>query len=126
MPNHELLLRPLQQREALRSSSLEGTYATPEELLLFQVDPQELASRDGELSAVIEVANYAKAMRRGQALLNELPISLRLIRVLHEELLSGVRGHKKAPGEFRRTQVQIGVNGRFIPPPANELTFVPR
>jgi Fic family protein len=54
-------------------------------------------------------------------LLDTLPLSLRLIREMHRELLTGVRGRDRAPGEFRRTQVQIGSDRRYVPPPAQEL-----
>lgn len=122
MPNHQLLLRPLQGREALRSSSLEGTYATPEELLAYQIDPREPSSRDDPVNSWREVLNYNKALDLGTKLLQEgLPLSLRLIRQVHEQLLSGVRGENRTPGEFRCRQVQIGVEARFVPPPPQEM-----
>lgn len=117
MPNYELFLRPLQQREALKSSSLEGTYATPEELLLFEIDPREPKSSKDPVNSWKEVSNYSRSLRLGQDLLKDLPISLRLIKELHNELLSGVRGNNKNPGNFRKTQVHIGSDRRFIPPP---------
>lgn len=122
LTNPRLLFVPLQQREALRSSSMEGTYATPEELLLYQIDPRDPASQDDEVNAWREVFNYGKALQLGMNLLEEgLPISLRLIRELHAALLGGVRGQDKRPGEFRDYQVQIGVGARFVPPPATRL-----
>ena len=122
MPNHNLLLRPLQQREALRSSSMEGTYATPEELLLYQAEPREPRSSDDRVNAWREVFNYGQALTAGKEILDEgYPLSLQLIRTLHAELLRGVRGEEKAPGEFRQRQVQVGAGGRFIPPPAHYL-----
>lgn len=117
MPNYELFLRPLQQREALKSSSLEGTYATPEQLLLFEIEPREPKSSKDPVNSWKEVSNYSQALRTGQDLLADLPISLRLIKELHKELLRGVRGENKNPGNFRRTQVHIGSDRRFIPPP---------
>lgn len=120
MPNYELLLKPLQQREALKSSSLEGTYATPEQLLLFEIDPKEPKSPHDRINAWKEVYNYNKALRLGQKLISEIPVSLRLIRELHKELLTGVRGYQRDPGNFRRTQVHIGSDRRFIPPPPRE------
>lgn len=84
MPNHQLLLVPLQQREALHSSSMEGTYATPEELLLYQMDPRDPSSEQDRVNDWREVFNYGKALQLGVNLLNEgLPLSLRLIRELH-------------------------------------------
>ena len=121
MPNYELFLRPLQQREALKSSSLEGTYATPEQLLLFEIKPREPKSSKDPVNSWKEVSNYSQALRLGQNLLKDLPISLRLIKELHNKLLRGVRGDNKNPGNFRKTQVHIGSDRRFIPPPPNEI-----
>ncbi|HEX2833522.1 MAG TPA: Fic family protein [Thermoanaerobaculia bacterium] len=121
VPDPELLLRPLQQREALRSSSLEGTYASPEELLLFEMNPREPTSPGERSNDWLEVANYAAAVRHGTKRLDTLPLSLRLIREMHEQLLRGVRGRDRAPGEFRRTQVHIGQDRRYIPPPPYEM-----
>ena len=120
MPNYELLLKPLQHREALKSSSLEGTYATPEELLLFEIEPKEPKTQHDKVNAWKEVFNYSNALRKGQKLLDELPVSLRLVKELHKELLGGVRGHQRDPGNFRRSQVHIGSDRRFIPPPPRE------
>jgi Fic family protein len=122
MPNYNLLLRPLQQREALTSSSLEGTYATPEQLFLFEIDPKEPKSANSPESSWQEVANYGKALNLGLQILDEQPISLNMIRQMHQQLLAGVRGANKAPGSFRPTQVHIGSDRRFIPPPPHEVT----
>ena len=121
MPNYNLLLRPLQRREALRSSSLEGTYATPEQLLLFEIDPREPTSASDPTSAWQEVWNYNRALELGLEILSERPLSLNLIRAMHRELLAGVRGSQRDPGNFRRSQVYIGSDRRFIPPPPNEI-----
>jgi Fic family protein len=121
VPDPTLLLRPLQQREALRSSSLEGTYASPEELLLFEMSPRESTGANDRLNDWLEVSNYAAALRLGIELLPSLPLSLRLIREIHAQLLRGVRGRDRAPGEFRRTQVHIGHDRRYVPPPVNDL-----
>jgi Fic family protein len=121
MPNYNLLLRPLQRREALTSSSLEGTYATPEQLLLFEIDPKEPQSPNDPESAWQEVRNYSRALDLGLRLLLERPLTLNLIREIHRTLLMGVRGTNKDPGNFRRTQVHIGSDRRFIPPPPNEV-----
>ena len=122
LPDPELLLRPLQNYEAIRSSSLEGTYASAEELLLYELAPTEPAGVSDRANEWREVSNYAAALRRGTALLQSLPLSLRLIRAMHDVLLTGVRGRDRAPGEFRRTQVHLGTNRRYIPPPPNELS----
>jgi Fic family protein len=121
LPNPELLLKPLEKREALRSSSLEGTYASPEDLLLFELDPQEPKSEKDPANAWREVSNYSRAIRQGMKLLNDLPFCLRLIRELHKTLLEGVRGKDKTPGDFRTRQVHIGSDRRFVPPPPNHV-----
>ena len=121
LPNPQLLLHPLQSREALRSSSLEGTYASPQELLLFELNPRTPKSERDRANDWLEVSNYGKALRQGMALLEELPLSLRLIRELHRTLLDGVRGRERSPGEFRKYQVHLGANRRYIPPPPERL-----
>lgn len=115
--NPELLLRPLQKLEALRSSSLEGTYSTPRELFLFELERTPGQNRDAQR----EVANYGQALRKAVEMLDTLPLCLRVITKMHHILLEGVRGGHKGPGEFRRNQVQIGADARFVPPPANEV-----
>lgn len=122
LPDHELLLRPLQRREAIRSSSLEGTYATPQELLLFEINPRETSSPTGRENEWREVLNYARALSEGTLLLADLPLSLRLIRRMHEVLLTGVRGRDRSPGEFRRYQVHVGSDRRYVPPSVVNLT----
>nr|WP_051021961.1 hypothetical protein [Thioflavicoccus mobilis] len=63
---------------------MEDTYATPEELLLYRMDPRNLSSDTDRVNAWREVFNYGKALRLGINLLNRgLPISLRLIREIH-------------------------------------------
>jgi Fic family protein len=121
LPDPNLLLRPLQGREALRSSALEGTYASAEELLLYDLGSYEPPTVSGRQSDWLEVHNYAAALRRGTELLDTLPLSLRLIREMHRVLLTGVRGRDSAPGDFRRNQVHLGADRRYVPPPPNEL-----
>ena len=120
LPDPQLLLRPLQNREAISSSSIEGTFVTPEQLLLFELDPREAQSASGPLADWNEVFNYSRALLHGCELLATLPLCNRLIREMHGILLAGVRGHHKNPGQFRNCQVQIGSAGRFIPPPPKE------
>ena len=118
LPNQDLLIRPLQQREALTSSSLEGTYATAEQLLLYGMDPKEPESDEDPANAWREVFNYGQALTLGREHLDEgYPISLAFIRQLHNVLVSGVRGADQTPGQFRERQVHIGSTRRFVPPP---------
>ncbi|MBM4074650.1 MAG: Fic family protein [Planctomycetes bacterium] len=115
LPNPAILLRPTEDREAIQSSALEGTFATPKELLLFEMSPPEPAADTEASNRFREVYNYRRAIQH--ATNSQLPISLRLIRELHELLMDGVRGHQKNPGKFRTIQVAIGTNRRFVPPP---------
>lgn len=119
LPNHRLLLKPLQDRESLRSSSMEGTFATPEELLLFGNQPREPQAESDPANSWKEVWNYGRALEVGGELLRARPLSTVVIKEMHRTLLSGVRGSNKRPGEFRPDQVHIGSDRRYIPPPAN-------
>lgn len=122
LPNPSLLLRPLQRREALRSSSLEGTYATPEQLLLFEAEREMVRTRGGAISEEkndhLEVYNYCEALRQGNNLLSDgRGLDLDLILTLHHILMRGVRGKDKEPGKIREKQVFVGRPPRYIPPP---------
>lgn len=116
-----VIVRPLQQREALRSSSLEGTYASPRELLLYELTPRDPTSEGDHANAWREVQNYNLALRHGAATLGERGLSFSLIGELHRLLLSDVRGRDRTPGEFRKGQVYIGASHRFTPPPVTHL-----
>lgn len=121
LPNPELLLRPLARRESQLSSQLEGTVTDPQQQALFEAQPLYPLSEADPVNAFREVYNYGRALRLGQELGRELPLSLRLVRRLHEVLMEGVRGSDRSPGEFRRTQNQIGRPARFVPPPPLHL-----
>src|SRR5262249_60024326 len=118
--NPFLVASPLLHREAIFSSRIEGTIATPEQLVLAEIETAAPRNDDA-----LEVANYLHAMRYG--LKSKLPISLRLIRELHGVLLKGVRGGQDRPGEFRDVQNYIGRPGasledaRFRPPPVRQM-----
>ncbi len=124
--NPSLLIAPLQKREALRSSSLEGTHATAKELLLFELDPRDPVSKADPANAWQEVHNHDLALRHGYDKLQDqspagLPLSLRLIKEMHGILLKGVRGSQRA-GEFRDRQVHVGSDRRYVPPPPERLS----
>lgn len=121
LPNPELILRPLQNREAQKSSSLEGTITDPHQQMLFELDPDLPQASTDRLNAFREVANYGRALRLHRLAHDPLPLSLRLIRDLHAELMAGVRGSDRNPGQFRRTQNHIGRPARFVPPPPQHL-----
>ena len=116
LPNADLLVYSSLQKEALASSTIEGTIATPEELVRFQ------ASHNTEREPVREVANYSRALDYGRGFLHDNPISLYLVRSLHETLLEGVRGDTIA-GRLKTTQNFIGGVGgdaAFTPPPPEQ------
>jgi Fic family protein len=118
LPNPQLLLRPLEDREAIQSSKLEGTYASAKELLLFAQSPRDAKSATDPANDWREVYNYREALRYGNNSLADRPVSVSLIREMHAILMQGVRGKDKNPGTFRTTPVGIGTpHYRFIPPP---------
>lgn len=122
LPDPYLLIQPMLSREAVASSRIEGSRSNLAEVYQFQLSGIARDRDDAE-----EVANHIRAMQHGLARLSQLPISLRLIREIHEVLLSGVRGHDRRPGEFRTRQVIIGgdlpgiANARYVPPPPQEM-----
>ncbi|MCC6929953.1 MAG: Fic family protein [Gemmatimonadaceae bacterium] len=121
LPNPTLLMRPLQRREALRSSSLEGTYTEPEEQVLFDLEPTIPARETDRENPLREVFNYARALQLRGSGTDRLPLSRHLIRQLHHTLMDGVRGSDQNPGQFRTRQNQIGKPARFVPPPPHQL-----
>lgn len=123
LPNPYLLVRPLQLREAVASSKIEGTQTELRQLLLFQAAEQpEDAPHD-----VREVDNYTRALAYGTSQPPDRRLSVGLMKEMHRLLMNGVRGERQHPGELRRTQVWISGDGatiheaRFVPPPPTAL-----
>jgi Fic family protein len=121
LPDKALFLYMYVRKEAVLSSQIEGTQSTLSDLLLFETE----AAAGSPIDDVREVSNYVDAMMYGLDRLNELPISLRLIREMHDRLMRGARGGTKSPGEFRTSQNWIGGtrpgNAVYVPPPVTEL-----
>jgi Fic family protein len=123
LPNPDLFVFMYVRREATLSSQIEGTQASLIDLLEYEA---EAAQPERPLD-VEEIANYVAAMNLGLRRLDELPVSLRLVREIHERLLSGVRGSERTPGDFRRSQNWIGPRGStlesatYVPPPVEEM-----
>lgn len=123
LPNPHLLIRPFVRREAVLSSRIEGTETTLSELLAAEAG----ARVDRAEADIREVRNYVEALEYGIERLSDLPLSLRLVRELHETLMRGVRGDSATPGEFRRSQNWIGPAGctlddaTYVPPPPERL-----
>ncbi len=119
LPNPDLFVFMYVRKEAVLSSQIEGTQSSLQDLLTAEA---EVLTPDNSRD-VQEVINYVKAMNYGLKRLTELPVSVRLIREIHEHLLTGTRGSRLEPGELRRTQNWIGPSGctlaeaTFVPPP---------
>lgn len=124
LPNPNLFVAMYVRREAVLSSQIEGTQSTLDDVLTYEINPN--ASHLPQ--DVEEVVNYVAAMNHGLNRLDSLPLSLRLLREIHEILMRGVRGGEKSPGEFRTSQNWIGSPGprglddaTFVPPPPDEM-----
>ena len=122
LPNPHLFVMMYVRKEAVDSSRIEGTQASLTDL----VEYESKVHRKGLPDDVAEVANYVSALNHGLSRLAEIPVSSRLIREIHSQLLHGVRGAEKRPGEFRVTQNWIGGRGSldeavFVPPPPTEV-----
>ncbi len=122
LPSPEVFLYAYVRREALLSSQIEGTQSSFADLMLFELDQAPGVPIDD----VVEVSNYVAALEHGLHRLQEgFPLCNRLIREMHEVLLSRGRGSNKSPGEFRHTQNWIGGtrpgNAHFVPPPPDEV-----
>lgn len=123
LPNPHLLMRPFIAREAVLSSKIEGTQATLGEILALNAGADVKRNPDD----LQEVQNYIRALEFGLERVEELPLSLRLIKEIHAHLMQGVRGSHATPGEFRRSQNWIGSPGctlttaKFVPPPPDCL-----
>ena len=122
----DLLVGPYLTREALASSRIEGTEASLSEVLQAEVSGVEQQKDDD----VEEVTRFLAATRLGLRLLKDLPLTERLIKQVHAELMTGVRGQEKLPGEFRRTPVWIGSptdspdTARYVPPLPEEIPAI--
>lgn len=120
IPNPAIFLSPLETKEAVLSSRIEGTITTVDEVLQYEVDLKPASIHKQE--DIIEVLNYRKATRAAKDWLRrDLPFNLSLISAIQNELMDGARGREKHPGEIRKEQVWIGPKGC----PIEEATYVP-
>lgn len=124
LPDPSLFLYMYIRKEAVLSSQIEGTQSSLSDLLLFESDQAPGVPIDD----VTEVSNYVAAMNHGLARLKDFPLSLRLLREIHAQLMDGARGSNKLPGEFRTSQNWIGGsrpgNAAFVPPPPERMMEV--
>lgn len=127
VPNPDVLLSPLTAQEAVLSSRIEGTQATLGEVLEFEAGGEANKEATPKTADIQEVLNYRAALREATRLLQDLPLSQRLLRQTHAVLMQGVRGRNKAPGEYRGVPNWIGPAGagvdaaRFVPCGADRL-----
>jgi Fic family protein len=123
LPNPHILMRPFVKREAVLSSKIEGTQASLGELLAAEAG----ATVDCSPKDLREVGNYVVALEHGIARLKDLPLCVRIVRELHEKLMTGVHDGQATPGRFRKIQNWIGKPGStpatasFVPPPPDEV-----
>lgn len=133
LDNPQLFIRPFLRTEAVMSSRIEGTRADLTDLYAFEAEQLSFDRGDEDSRAQTdrgdakEVHNYVSALEYGLTRLDDLPLVVRLLRELHEKLLTGVRGEHQRPGELRTTQNWIAPIGgdissaRYVPPPAGEV-----
>lgn len=122
LPDTQLFLYLYIRKEAVLSSQIEGTQSSLSDLLLFESEHAPGVPMDD----VVEVSNYVGAVQHGLSRMRGgFPLSLRLIKEMHEVLLSRGRGSTKQPGQFRTSQNWIGGArpgvAEFVPPPADQV-----
>ena len=118
LPDPSLFIYSYVRKEAVLSSQIEGTQSSLSDLLMFEIEEQPGVPVDD----VTEVSGYVAALYHGlRRLGDDFPLSNRLIREMHAELLARGRGSEKSPGEFRESQNWIGGtrpgNAHYVPPP---------
>lgn len=120
IPDMDLFVSMFVRKEALTSSQIEGTQATLEDIL----NPALDISANADLE---EVVNYVRALNYGMQRLERLPLSIRFMKEVHRELMTGARGQNKAPGEFRKSQNWLGSPGSrlqtasYVPPCVEDM-----
>lgn len=123
-PNPHVMVKSFVRREAVLSSRIEGTRTTLRDLYTYEASQLSFLEPGTDAQ---EVQNYVIALEYGLERLDTLPVSLRLMRELHERLMKDVRGEFWTPGEFRRSQNWIGPPGAtietatYVPPPVDEM-----
>ncbi len=121
LPDIDIFISKYVEKEAVVSSQIEGTQASLSDV--FQMNKKTNEAR----KETEEIVNYVRALNYGISLLNTLPISIRYFKEIHRELLKGVRGESKTPGELRHSQNWIGPNGcnlsnaTFVPPSVDKM-----
>ncbi len=121
IPDIDIFIRMHVVKEATTSSRIEGTRTEIEDVVMKKADIDAEQRDDWQ-----EVQNYIKATNHAIKRLTEVPISTRLLKETHRILMTGVRGEKKTPGEYRRSQNWIGGStirdAAFVPPHQSEVS----
>lgn len=115
VPDPDLFIYAFLRQEAALSSQIEGTQASLDDLFAHEAKSAAAASD------VTDIVNYIEALNWGIEQLSHLPLSLRLLRGMHERLLASGRGAQRNPGQFREGQNYAGPEGGTI----EEASFVP-
>ncbi len=120
--NNEIFLAPLRNQEAVLSSRMEGTISTMDEVLQLEAEYADRGGQTGDerRSDGVETYLYQRALRTAQQQMEEgRPLSISLLKSIHQQLLSFGRGAGKAPGAFKTEQNYIGERG------SREVNYVP-
>lgn len=119
LPNRDIFISMYVEKEAVVSSQIEGTQVSLSDVL--QKNNTE------KRKETEEIVNYVHSLNYGIELMDKLQISIRYLKEIHKELLKGVRGENKNPGELRHSQNWIGPQGctlsnaTFIPPSVDKM-----
>jgi Fic family protein len=122
--NPEVLLSPLIMKEAELSSRIEGTIATANDVYKQQAGEYFEPEKEADIH---EILNYRSTLRGAGITVATTSISQHLLRQMHGNLMQGVRGADKSPGQFRNSQNWIGPRGcsieeaTYVPPPPTQL-----
>ena len=122
LPDKDFFILMFIRKDAASSSQIEGTNASLDE----SIEAQTIERPNDLPDDVSDILQYIDALNYGIKRLSDLPLSLRLIKEIHKELMTDGRSTQHSfPGEFRRTQNWIGgttpANARFVPPPVHEM-----
>lgn len=122
LPDKDFFLLMFIKKDAAYSSQIEGTKATLQDAVAAPVT-EEKSRRHPDVD---DIVHYVDAVNYGIERVKTLPISLRLIKEIHERLMTGARATQHAyPGEFRRSQNWIGgktpADASFVPPAPHDM-----
>ncbi|MCB1178905.1 MAG: Fic family protein, partial [Leptospiraceae bacterium] len=121
VPNSDMFIIMHVFKEAVVSSRIEGTNTNIEEAFKGEKDIEPEKRNDWS-----EIQNYVDALNFAIEDLKTLPISSRLLRNAHKNLMTSVRGMNKNPGMFRKSQNWVGgaslMDAVFVPPIQNEVS----